>query len=207
MALTTFEEEIYLRALTGRVVGRAIADLGANKVAVVAGKNIICSSIATATEAAFLDKAEGRVYHFLYEDNAEELASRLLEYGPELTLIQFGGESSKEEVIASFKDLVKALARKQLWSDLLIHVRTFAAGAFDEALKDEEVKAYLSNVGLYVYTVDFDKGLFLLNEIVLDEEAEKGYHLTPILEYSLTLEHVDLLNRSLKDRRVAFSKE
>lgn len=31
MAKTTFEEEIYLRALTGRLVGKALADLGSTR--------------------------------------------------------------------------------------------------------------------------------------------------------------------------------
>ena len=34
-ALATFEEKIYLRALTGRLVGKALADLGVNKLVAV----------------------------------------------------------------------------------------------------------------------------------------------------------------------------
>ena len=92
MALTTFEEEIYLRALTGRLVGKALADLGVNKLAVVAPKNIICSSIATATEAAFLDHSGGVTYHFMVElgKNEEEVAKRVKEFGAQV-LLQFGG--------------------------------------------------------------------------------------------------------------------
>ncbi|WP_297512906.1 hypothetical protein [Thermococcus sp.] len=67
MAKTTFEEEIYLRALTGRLVGKALADLGLNKVTVVASRNIICSSIATATEATFITLSGGVTCHFLAE--------------------------------------------------------------------------------------------------------------------------------------------
>ena len=201
MPLTTFEEEIYLRALTGRMVGKAVSDLGVNKLAVVAPRNIICSSIATATEAAFLDHSGGVTYHFLVEPGKEaEIAGRLVEFKPQATLLQFGGETPIEETKKSFVELMKQMAEKNVPGDIVVHVRIFAAGGFAEAVKDEKVKNYLQERNVLVYTVDFDKGKVLVNKIELEDELK----LVPIREYHVTLEHADLLNRSLKDRRIAF---
>ncbi|MEB3758729.1 MAG: hypothetical protein GSR87_02590 [Desulfurococcales archaeon] len=201
MPLTTFEEEIYLRALTGRMVGKAVSDLGVNKLAVVAPRNIICSSIATATEAAFLDHSGGVTYHFLVEPGKEaEIAGRLVEFKPQATLLQFGGETPIEETKKSFVELMKQMAEKNVPGDIVIHVRIFAAGGFAEAVKDENVKKYLQERNVLVYTVDFDKGKVLVNKIELGDELK----LVPIREYHVTLEHADLLNRSLKDRRITF---
>ncbi len=201
MPLTTFEEEIYLRALTGRMVGKAVSDLGVSKLAVVAPRNIICSSIATATEAAFLDHSGGVTYHFLVEPGKEaEIAGRLVEFKPQATLLQFGGETPIEETKKSFVELMKQMAEKNVPGDIVVHVRIFAAGGFAEAVKDEKVKKYLQERNVLVYTVDFDKGKVLVNKIELGDELK----LVPIREYHVTLEHADLLNRSLKDRRITF---
>ncbi len=203
MALTNFEEEIYLRALTGRMVGKAIADLGINKLAVVAPKNIICSSIAAATEASFLDHSGGVTYHFMVElgKNEEEIAGRLKDYGAQAVLLQFGGEDPIEEVKKSFITLLKASVKKNVPGAIVFHVRIFAAGGLAEALKDAEIKSYLANKDLYVYTVGFEEGKVYVNKIILEAESIK---LEKIKEYQVTLEHADLLNRSLKNRRVAF---
>ena len=203
MALTTFEEEIYLRALTGRLVGKALADLGVNKLAVVAPKNIICSSIATATEAAFLDHSGGVTYHFMVElgRNEEEVAKRVKEFGAQVVLLQFGGEDPIEKVKESFVKFLKAAAKENIPGAIVFHVRIFAAGGVAEALKDEEVKKYLSSKDLYVYTVGFDEGKVYVNKVKIENGETKLEKLT---EYQVTLEHADLLNRSLKNRKVTF---
>ncbi len=201
MPLTTFEEEIYLRALTGRLVGKALADLGLNKVAVVASKNIICSSIATATEATFLTLSGGVTYHFLVEPgNEEEIAKRLKEFSAQTVLLQFGGETPIEETKKSFVKLLKAMAEEGVPGSLVIHVRIFAAGGLKEALEDEKVKEYLESKDVFVYTVGFDEGKVYVNKVKVP-----SLELVRLTEYQVTLEHADLLNRSLKDRKVTFS--
>ncbi len=203
MALTTFEEEIYLRVLTGRLVGKAIADLGINKLAVVAPKNIICSSIAAATEATFLDLSGGVTYHFMVElgKNEEEVARRVKEFGAQAVLLQFGGESPIEEVKKSFVKFLKEAAKAGVPGAFIFHVRIFAAGGVAEAIKDGEVREYLSSKDLYVYTVGFDEGKVYVNKVVLEGGEIK---LEKVTEYHVTLEHADLLNRSLKNRKVTF---
>jgi len=95
---------------------------------------------------------------------------------------------------------MKQMAEKNVPGDIVVHVRIFAAGGFAEAVKDEKVKNYLQERNVLVYTVDFDKGKVLVNKIELGDELK----LVPIREYHVTLEHADLLNRSLKDRRITF---
>jgi len=203
MPLTTFEEEIYLRALTGRMVGKAIADLNINKLAVVAPKNIICSSIATATEAAFIDHSGGVTYHFMVElgKNEEEIAKRLKDFNAQVVLLQFGGESPIDQVKASFVKLLKAMAKENVPGAIVFHVRIFAAGGVKEAIADEEIKKYLEGKDLFVYTVGFDEGKVYVNKVAIEGGELKLQKLT---EYHVTLEHADLLNRSLKDRKVTF---
>ena len=203
MPLTTFEEEIYLRALTGRLVGIAVAKLGVNKLAVVAPKNIICSSIATATEAAFLDHSGGVTYHFMVElgGNEEEVAKRLKEFNAQAVLLQFGGEDPIEKVKESFVKLLKAMAKEGVPGAIVFHVRIFAAGGVAEALKDADIAKYLESKDLFVYTVGFDEGKVYVNKVKIEGGQTK---LEKIAEYHVTLEHADLLNRSLKDRKVTF---
>ncbi len=202
MPLTTFEEEIYLRTLTGRMVGKAAADLGVKKLAVVAPKNIICSSIATATEASFLDYTGGVTYHFMVEPgkNEEDVVARLKEFKPQATLLQFGGETPIETIKESFVKTLKEMAAKEVPGDIIVHVRIFAAGGLAKAFEDESVKKYLAGRTVLVYTVDFDRGKVIVNKVDVEGEIK----LTPVVEYHVTLEHADLLNRSLKDRKVVF---
>ncbi|WP_457751623.1 hypothetical protein [Thermococcus sp.] len=203
MTKTTFEEEIYLRALTGRLVGKALADLGLNKVAVVASKNIICSSIATATEATFITLSGGVTNHFLAEKDKEaEMAERVKEFGPQVTVLQFGGETPIEETKEIFVETLRQFAEKDVPGAFVVHVRIFAAGGLEEALKDEKIKEYLAKKDLFVYTVGFDEGNVYVNRIILDDD---GLKLEKIAEYQVTLEHADLLNRSLKDRSITFA--
>ena len=165
MAKTTFEEEIYLRALTGGVVGKVLADLGLHKVAVVASRNIICSSIATATEATYITLNGGVTYHFLAEKGKEaDMAERITAFAPQVTVLQFGGETPIEETKEIFAETLRQFAEKDVPGAFVVHVRIFAAGGLAKALEDEKIS-----------------------------------------EYQVTLEHADLLNRSLKDRGVTFA--
>ncbi|MEB3780166.1 MAG: hypothetical protein GSR85_08045 [Desulfurococcales archaeon] len=206
MPLTTFEEEIYLRALTGRLVGKAMADLGVNKLAVVSPKNIICSSIASATEAVFIEASGGVTRHFMVEidSNEDEVARRIAEFGPQVTLLQYGGETPMEDNKRSFTNLLKQMARRNVAGDIVVHVRIFAAKGLDEALKDPEVREYLRARNLYTYTVGFDEGKIYVNRIHVNEDGT--YTLQWIREYQVTLEHADLLNRSIRGRRLVFQE-
>ncbi len=191
MAKTTFEEEIYLRVLTGRLVGKALADLGANKVAVVVPKNYICDAMGSATLSAFIAHSEnpGRIFVVESEDDVQ----RIVDYAPRLVVFQFGGETPAEETKKLFGKVVDRLADAGVDADVVIHVRTYAMGALDAVSR----KDFFENRNVFVYTVNLDGGVVYINKL----ENEK---LVPLRDYHVTLEHADLLNRSLKDRTVCF---
>jgi hypothetical protein len=202
MAKTSFEEEVYLRALTGRVVGKALADLGFNRVAVAALRNTICSSLAAATEASFIAYSGGVTRHFAVEPGKEdEAAGRLASWRPEVTVVQFGGETPVDMVKASFAAFVGAMAERGVEGSLVVHVRTLAAGGLEEALKAPRARGYLAERGVYTYTVNLDAGSVIVNRVVLEGE---GFRLEPLREYQVTLEHAELLNRSIRGRTLRF---
>ncbi|NPA22495.1 MAG: hypothetical protein GXN92_02865 [Candidatus Micrarchaeota archaeon] len=185
-------DEIYLRALTGRVVAKAAADLGINKLAVVAPKNILCSAMGAAIESAFVSYTGGISGHF---ERAPE--------GFDSVLLAFGGESPVEEMKRAFVEKLKDMAEREIESDVIIHVRTYGMGGLDMALEDETIAEYLTERATYVYTVDLEHGIFKMNEILWDEE----YQLYPVLEYPLTLEHTRLLNKSLRGASLRWVEE
>jgi len=204
MAKTTFAEEIYLRALTGKVVGEHVLGIY-NKVAVISVKNIICSSISAAAEAAFVMKTQGRAAHFIVEEgNAEDVAKEVARFEPNAVILMFGGETPIEETKKLFVETLKALSALDLDADIIVHVRIFAAGGLAEAVKDKDIAEFLNDREVYVYTVDFDGGFIILNDVFLEENGE--IVLSKLSEIPVTVEHADLLNRSLRDRTVEWKE-
>lgn len=198
MVRTTFAEEIYLRALTGKVIGEQMVSEYA-KVAFVSPKNIICCAISAAAEAAYLIRTGARAAHFIADpDNLDHMAQEIQRFLPEAVVLMFGGETPIEETKRLFLNTLRAFARAGLEADLVVHVRIFAAGGLQEAVKDPEILNYLSRNDLYVYTADLDRGLFLYNSLHIERDG--SFHLHRIAEFPVTLEHADLLNRSLRNK-------
>jgi hypothetical protein len=200
MAKTTFSEEIYLRALTGKIVGSHVLS-GYNKIAVVSVKNTICSALSAAAEAVYSAETGGKAAHFTVEkEKVKEAIENVSAFNPDAILLMFGGETPIEETKALFTETLQELAETNREFDIIVHVRIFAAGGLQEAIKSEEILAYLQNNNVTVYTVDFEKGELLYNDIYLpDADTIK---LEKIAEVPLTVEHADLLNRSLRDKKV-----
>ena len=204
MAKTSFAEEIYLRALTGKVVGEHILS-AYNKVAVISLKNIICSSISAAAEAAFIMKSQGRAAHFIVEKgNADRIAREVARFGPNAVVLMFGGETPIEEAKKLFVETLKALSEIDLYADIIVHVRIFAAEGLEEAIKDKDIAEFLNDRDIYVYTVDLDKGLIILNDVFLEENGD--IVLSILSEFPVLLEHADLLNRSLRDKTIEWKE-
>ncbi len=200
MAKTTFAEEIYLRALTGKVVGEHILSVY-NKVAVISVKNTICSAISAAAEAAFVMNTSGRAAHFVVENgNVDEVVKDVVKFDPHAVILMFGGETPIEDTKYLFVQTLKEIAKANLDADIIVHVRIFAAGGLQEAIKDKEILEYLKDSDVYVYTVNFDEGLILFNEIFFLDDGE--IKLEKLSEFPVTVEHADLLNRSLRDKTV-----
>ncbi len=198
MAKTTFGEEIYLRALTGKIVGaQMVADYA--KVAFISPKNIICGAISAAAEAAYIQETGAQAAHIIVEAGKEaEAVAAVAEFQPEAIVLMFGGETPIEETKALFLATLKALAEAELLADLVVHVRIFAVGGLQEALKDEATREYLLDNDVFVYTANLDKGLFIYNIAIINED--NSIALDELLAFPVTVEHADLLNRSLRDK-------
>lgn len=202
MPKTTFSEEIYLRALTGKVVGEAILS-EYNKVAVISTKNIICSALSAAAEAVFSNNTNGTISHFIVEENQiEPTIKSVIEFKPEAVLLLFGGETPIEQTLLLFNQTLQELAKSNQEMAIIFHVRIFAAQGLHEAVKEKSVLSFLQNNEIFVYTIDFEKGKLVYNEIYIP--TSQKIKLEPILEVALTLEHADLLNRSLRDKTISW---
>ncbi len=203
MAKTTFAEEIYLRALTGRIIGaHMLVDYA--KVAFISPKNIICGAISAAAEAAYIQATAAQAAHFIVEPGKEaEAAQALAAFQPEAIVLMFGGETPIEETKSMFVTTLKALAEAGVEADLVVHVRIFAVGGLSLALQDQTVREYLWDTDVFVYTADLDRGLFIYNVVYFGEKAE-DLELDPLAAFPVTVEHADLLNRSLRDKTLAW---
>ncbi len=200
MPKTTFAEEIYLRALTGKVVGQHILS-EYNKIAVISTRNIICSALSAAAESVFSADSGGKGKHFVVnESNVNEVIQSVEKFSPEAILLMFGGETPIEETKKLFTETLKQLAKTNREYDIIVHVRIFAAGGLKEAIEDQQILTYLQNNRATVYTVDFEKGELIYNEIYL--ASKETIQLEQIAEIPLTVEHADLLNRSLRNKKV-----
>ena len=201
MTKTTFGEDIYLRALTDKIVGESIL-AEYDKVAVISPRNIICGAISAAAEAAYHVAHQGRMAHFVVDDKSvESVAEEIGNFGPDAVILMFGGETPIGETKALFVKTMKALAKEDLETEVILHVRIFAAGGLDKALKEREIAGFLEDTSLYVYTVDLDRGFFVYNLLeVFEGEVEKE----PLFEIPVTAEHADLLNRSLRNKKMAW---
>ncbi len=202
MAKTTFAEEIYLRALTGKVVAEHVLD-DYTKIAIISVNNTICNAISAATEAVFVSLNEGRAAHFIVQkDNVPQVVQSVIDFDPEGVILMFGGETPIDETIELFVQTMRAIAEKNPEFDVILHVRIFAAGGLQQALKDELVQRYAEENEMGVYTVNLDKGLLIFSSIHV--ETDNQIHLHKILEVPITAEHADLLNRSLRDKTIAW---
>ncbi len=203
MAKTSFAEEVYLRALTGKVVAEHVLN-DYTKIAIISVKNTICTAISAATEAVFVSLNESRAAHFFVDDsNVEQTVQEVIDFEPDGVVLMFGGETPIEETKKLFIKTMHAIAASNPEFDVIIHVRIFAAGGLQEAMKDAAVREYAQENEMGVYTFDLDKGLLIFSSI--HAEDENNIHLHKILEVPVTAEHADLLNRSLRDKTLTWS--
>jgi hypothetical protein len=202
MAKTTFSEEIYLRALTGKVIAEHVLD-DYKKMAIISVKNTICAAISAATEAVFVSKTGGRAAHyFVEENNVEDVIQAVGEFDPDGVVLMFGGETPIEETKKLFVKTMEAIAKEEPDYDVILHVRIFAAGGLQEALKVPVVQEFAEENELGVYTVDLDNGLFIFSSIHVEDQ---DFHLEKILEVPVTAEHAELLNLSLRDKTLTWT--
>ncbi|QOJ79086.1 hypothetical protein IG193_01060 [Infirmifilum lucidum] len=192
-------EEVYLRALTGYLVGSELL-CGAGRVALVPLNDRICLSPSAAIAAAYWSKSglkEGVVAVFEYnQSNPSETADRVLKWGPDTIAILFGGESRLGDVNRYAIDFLRALRDRGFKGRLVIHVRTWlATKGLENVLADPELARYLESLPeIRVFTANLDAKKFYYSRVAVS--AGKA-SLQTLAESNLNNEHVSLLRNSL----------
>ena len=164
-------EEIYLSALTGRIVGEHIM-AGYNKIATVGTSRHESIALASSAISAFLSQTEGRAMHFMNGD-----AEKVKKYDGDAIFLAF----EEEERDLLLKTL-SSFASQNIVADIVIH----RAGNMLENL-DERTMDYLKNRNVYTY--DFNAEYMVVYEI----EFENGISFHQIAEIPITCEHFNLL--------------
>ena len=198
MAKLTFSEQFTLRALTGRVVGQALAqDLPEASLGILTNKTFICASLTGALEAAYLAEKGGlaRVKTALAEKPEDVPAAIEALKDVDVLFLAFGGEAGPDVNKPLTEAALKAIKEKGFEGEVFFHVRIWVPGFVKEALAaDGELKAYFEELPMSTFTFDLERGLFLFNDVYFDEEGLKA---EPVRVLPITHEHLDLLKRSL----------
>jgi len=199
MADLSLAEQYTLRALTGRIVGEVLADAyGIPSLGLVTNKTYICASLTGAIEAAFLaDKGGlGRVVSAITEKPEDAAAAAAELVGVNTVMLAYGGEADGETNYALTKTFLEAAADGGLDADVFFHVRIWAPGFVKQAVEEsEKVAEYLKERALGAFGFDLERGVFIFYAVEVTDEGEVVSE--PILETPLSVEHADLLRRSL----------
>lgn len=198
-SLLPLDEELYLRSLTGRLVGENLFD-GFRKIAVITYPDRICSAMASTAITSFsfftgYRDGIGRVYVY-DEKNLDSIARAVVEGGFEAVYIAYGGEQKMSVVAQAAQKTLDALRRAGFSGALLIHVRTWlATKQLSLVLADENIAGWLERLPeIRVFTADLGAGKFLFHRVKID--GRKAV-LSLYREALLTREHIDLLKRSI----------
>ncbi|MGC9088383.1 MAG: hypothetical protein ACP5IF_07235 [Conexivisphaera sp.] len=193
----SLDQEIYLRSLTGYLVGKHLL-AGYRKVAVLTHPDRICSAMAAAALASYeasgnYRDAAGAV--FLVEQGEEDAGS-VVRYGADAVYLSFGGEQKMSDVASLTARAVGALARAGYRGALIVHVRAWlATKQMSSLLSDPALAAYLRELrDIRVFTADAAARKFFFNRVRI---GESGAALERYAEAEITKEHADLLKISL----------
>ncbi|MGC9210258.1 MAG: hypothetical protein ACP5FT_03220 [Acidilobus sp.] len=195
----TIGEEAYLRALTGRLVGRELFK-GYNKVAIISYPDRICESVAAAAAVAYLERfgyGPGKVAIFDYQPDVDSLAEKVVSWGPEAVYLAFGGEQRMSDVSDMTVKVLRALANKGFKGALLIHVRAWlATKQFSSVTADPSLRSFLRSLKeIRLFTADANAKKFFFHVVKVNEDGSVS--LTKIGEEDITDEHAQLLKLSL----------
>lgn len=199
MSRASLEQEVYLRALTGYVVGQNLFD-GFKKIAIITYPDRICSSMASALATSLISKYGYKgnfVMVFNYEENKEkELVKKIKEFRPDAIYISFGGEQKLSYVSKITYNLLVNLMEEKCMASLVIHVRTWlATKQLSNILSDERLRKYLESLKeIRLFTADLQNKKFIFHRVKIEGNNVK---LEKIKEFDITDEHVSLLKISL----------
>lgn len=199
MAKLTLAEQYSLRGLTGRIVGEVLSGAyGVPSLGLVTNKTYICGALTGAVEAAFLaDKGGlGRVATAVTEKPEDARSAVQQLQGVNTVMLAYGGEADAETNYALTKAFLKAAAEADLDADLFFHVRIWVTGFVEKALEeDPQIAEYLKDRALGAFSFDLDRGVFIFHAVEVTDDGALVSE--PIHETPLSVEHADLLRRSL----------
>ena len=198
MAKLSLAEQFTLRALTGRVVGQALAqDLPDASLGILTNKTFICASLTGALEAAYLAEKGGLAQVKTALAEGPEAVAEGIEAlrDADVLFLAFGGEAGPEVNRPLTEAALRAIKDTGYLGEVFFHVRIWVPGFVKEALAaDAELKEYFEELPMSTFTFDLERGLFLFNDVYFDDEGLKA---EPIRVLPITHEHLDLLKRSL----------
>ena len=166
----SLDKEIYLRSLTGYLVGRHLM-AGFRKVAVLTYPDRICSAMAAAALASYeasgnYRDAAGAVF-LLEQGKEEDAAGSVVRYGADAVYLSFGGEQRMSDVASLTARAVGALARAGYRGVLLVHVRAWlATKQMSSLLSDPALASYLRGLG--------EIRVFTAEEVPLQQGSHRG---------------------------------
>ncbi|ACB40361.1 hypothetical protein [Pyrobaculum neutrophilum] len=195
----SLEQEIYLRSLTGYLVGQNLLE-GYKRVAVITYPDRICSAMAAALATSYIAKGNYRdeaAAVFTYEDGKEaEVAKKVVDYKPDIVYLSFGGEQKLSYVAEITKKILSALSQAGYKGALGIHVRVWlATKQLSAVLADKKLADYLASLKeVRLFTADVPNRKFLFHKVKIEGGAAKP---EKYKEVEITAEHAKLLSISL----------
>jgi len=191
-------EEVYLRALTGYLVGRNLFE-NADRVAIIALPDRICLSIAASATTSLISKrgyseSEGKIR--IYEYSRESIRRAINEFKPDTVALLYGGEHRLQEVKEAFINTLKELSENGFTGTLIIHVRILlATNKLNDILGDAGLVEYLNSLReVRIFTADLSQGRFIYHRVKF---TPREVVMEKIGESNLTSEHISLLKASL----------
>ncbi len=191
------EEKIYMKALTGMVLG-GTALKNYQKIAVIGMEHILCIAASAAMEASFMLEGGGNITHLIpKKGEIKEMVAKIAEYDPEIVVMLYAESPEPGLNRELFLETMKEIADTALDADLMLDPMTIMSGTLAEAVKDIEIERHMQDIESFVFTIDLDNGEMVMNVIDIDNGEVM---LDPIEEYKLTVEHTILLNRALRGK-------
>ena len=191
------EEKIYMKALTGMVLG-GTALKNYQKIAVIGMEHLLCTAASASMEASFMLEGRGNITHLLAKKGGiKEMVAKIAEYDPEIVVLLFAESPEPGLNRELFLETMKEIANVALDTDLLFEPMTLGNGTLAEAVKDVEIERHMQEIESFVFTLDLDNGEMVMNVIDIDNGEVM---VDPIEEYKLTVEHTVLLNRAIRGK-------
>jgi organic radical activating enzyme len=194
----SLDQEIYLRGLTGYLVGKNLFE-GYKKLAIITYPDRICSSMASSVVSSFLSTGMYKDYSasvFLYDENKlEEIVKEIIKYDPDILFIAYGGEQKLSHVSEITKKTIEKLMKNNYKKALAIHVRTWlATKQLSDILSDNKLKEYLKSLPeIRLFTADAQNKKFFFNKVKIEDTVK----LEKFKEENITNEHANLLKISI----------